>query len=144
MFVPIAGSCASDIVRDRMSVRFKGLCEVPVLGLPELIALKALGFEEIGVCVGVWLKGMYFWPVEDRPSMPAGLLREWLWWVLEREGGCEDCAYCCALVWIGCGCMLAGVAELEAVALAFAPAPGWREPGTLLMPAAFEGSTLPG
>lgn len=49
MFVPIAGSCASDIVRERMSVRFKGLCEVPVLGLPELIALKALGLEEIGV-----------------------------------------------------------------------------------------------
>ena len=107
-----------------MSVRFNGLCEVPVLGFPELIALKALGFEEIGVCVGVWLKGIYFWPVVDRPSIPAGLLREWLWWVLEREGGCEDCAYCCALVWMGCGCMFAGVAELEAVVLTFAPAPG--------------------
>ena len=47
-----------------------------MLGLPELIALKALGFEEIGVCVGVWLKGMYFWPVVERPSIPAGLLRE--------------------------------------------------------------------
>ena len=49
-----------------------------MLGLPELIALKAFGFEEIGVSAGVWLKGMYFWPVVDSPSMPAGLLREWL------------------------------------------------------------------
>lgn len=36
-----------------------------------------------------------------------------------------------------------GVAELEAVVLRFAPAPGWSEPGTLLMPA-LEGSTLAG
>ena len=35
-----------------------------------------------------------------------------------------------------------GAAELDAV-LVLAPAPGWREPGTLLMPA-FEGSTLAG
>jgi hypothetical protein len=41
-------------------VRFNGLCEVPPLGFPELIALKALGFEESGVWLGVWLKGMYF------------------------------------------------------------------------------------
>lgn len=56
-----------------MSVKFNGLCEVPAAGV---LALKAFGFEEIGVCVGVWLKGMYFWPVDERPSMPAGLLRE--------------------------------------------------------------------
>jgi hypothetical protein len=88
---------------------------------------------------------MYFWPVEDSPSMPAGLLREWLWWVLDREGGWEDWAYCCAFVWMGCGCMLvadAGAAELGVV-LTFAPAPGWREPGTLLIPA-LEGSTPAG
>lgn len=128
-----------------MSVRFSGLCEVPPPGLPELIALKAFGFDESGVCVGVWLKGMYFWPIEDSPSMPAGLLREWLCWVLDREGGCDDWAYCCALVWMGCGCMLVaepGAPELD-VALTFAPAPGWRAPGTLLMPA-LEGSTLAG
>jgi hypothetical protein len=73
MFVPIAGSCASEIVRERMSVKFNGLCEVPAAGV---LALYAFGFEEIGVCVGVWLNGMYFWPVDERPSMPAGLLRE--------------------------------------------------------------------
>ena len=57
MFVPIAGSCASEIVRERMSVKFNGLCEVPAAGV---LALYAFGFEEIGVCVGVWLNGMYF------------------------------------------------------------------------------------
>lgn len=68
--------------------------------------------------------------------MPAGLLREWLWCVLERESGCDGGAYCCAFVWIGCGCMLvadAGPAEFGAVDLTFAPAPGCREPGTLFM-----------
>jgi hypothetical protein len=135
MFVPIAGSCASEIVRERMSVKFNGLCEVPAAGV---LALYAFGFEEIGVCVGVWLNGMYFWPVDERPSMPAGLLREWLWCVLEREGGCDDCAYCCEFVWIGCGCMLgvdAGTVELGADDLTLAPAPGCKEPGTLLIPA---------
>jgi hypothetical protein len=47
--------------------------------------------------------------------------------VLDREGGCDDCAYCCALVWIGCGCILVadpGAVELDDVALTFAPAPG--------------------
>lgn len=97
MFVPIAGSCASETVRDRMSVRFNGLWEGPA-GVPELMALYAFGFEDAGVWVGVWLKGMYFCPVDESPSIPAGLLREWLWWVLEREGGCEVCVYCCALV----------------------------------------------
>jgi hypothetical protein len=59
--------------------------------------------------------------------MPAGLLREWLWWVLDRDGGCDDCAYCCALVCIGSGCILVadpGAVELDDVALTFAPAPG--------------------
>jgi hypothetical protein len=57
---------------------------------------------------------------------------------LEREGGCDDCAYCCEFVWIGCGCMLgvdAGTVELGADDLTLAPAPGCKEPGTLLIPA---------
>jgi hypothetical protein len=55
--------------------------------------LYAFGFDVVGVCVGVWLKGMYLCD----PSMPVGLLLEWLCSVPDRDG---DCVYCWALVCI--------------------------------------------
>lgn len=132
--MPAAPSLASETARDRMSVRLRGLCEGPA-GVCVCDRLYAFGFEALGVWVGVWLKGMYFCD----PSMPAGLLLEWLCNVFEREGVC--CVYCCAFVWI---CIVGTVFGAEKVEEgAGLPPAGWRAPGTLFAPA-FEGITLGG
>lgn len=68
--------------------------------------------------------------------MPDGLLREWLWSVLEREG---VWVYCCALVWICMGGMAFDAEYVEEVA--GLPPAGWSAPGTLARPA-LEGTTL--
>ena len=94
--------------------------------------LYAFGFEVMGVCVGVRLKGMYF----CEPSMPVGLLLEWVCRVLDREGGC---VYCCALVWM---CMVGTVFGAEYVEEATGLA-GWSALGTLVV-FTLEGSTLEG
>lgn len=104
--------------------------------------LYALGLDVTGVCVGVWLKGMYLCV----PSMLPGLLREWLCSVLVRDGGCACAfAYCEAFDCNG-GCCMAGnvVGAVYDVAGLEAPPAGCREPGRVLFNAdpALEGRIL--
>lgn len=104
--------------------------------------LYAFGFDVTGVCVGVWLKGMYLCV----PSMLPGLLREWLCSVLVRDGG-GACAlaYCEAFVCSGACCMAGNaVGAVYDVAGLEAPPAGCRAPGSVLLAAeaALEGTTL--
>lgn len=93
-------------------------------------ALKALGFDVVGVCVGVCVNGIYFCAeMEDALSIEPGLL-------LECECaaclvGCCGVAYCCAFVWNDWVCIL-GTEYPELTACLFIlPPAGCRAPGRL-------------